>query len=361
MRVFWFLAVAAGLQSEPLRWRELPPPLRALVAPAGLTESAFPGWLVTRNAVSQERLASGTAEHVAYFLLQSVALVDEPPLDPAREARRYLDSLPAAERTAFLAGSPSSAPFAGPVRRRLDAFWNRPPATERHRLLAEMAKGMGWPPEKILLTAFRFLIQLSTNDESYQSRGLSADPFPPSMRAVERGLAWLRANRAGPIRSVFLAGPGAELGSRFGIDDSQPVLSPQPGALLALLPQRPATFDCADIRPEVVATLARGPCRASTLNLVSERITGGPYDLAVATNILLYLDDVELALALANFAQALPPGGCLLHNDSRFAARLFGEAAGIPAAYFQAVQLGTRGGREQVDRIVVHCKPSRKP
>ena len=83
--------------------------------------------------------------------------------------------------------------------------------------------------------------------------------------------------------------------------------------------------------------------------------------MEVATNILLYLDDVELALALANFAQALRPGGCLLHNDSRFAARLFGEAAGIPVTYFQAVQLGTRGGREQVDRIVVHCKPSRKP
>jgi hypothetical protein len=181
------------------------------------------------------------------------------------------------------------------------------------------------------------------------------------MRVVEQGLAWLRAHEAPSIRNVLLLGPGAELGSRFGVVDSQPVASPQPGALLALLTPRPQRFDCADIRAEVVATLEKGPCRASKLDVVSTRISGGPYDLAIATNVLVYLDDLEFAVALMNISLALRPGGCLLHNDSRFAARPFGEAAGIPVVHFQAVRLGARGTREQMDRIVVHCKPQPKP
>ena len=59
-------------------------------------------------------------------------------------------------------------------------------------------------------------------------------------------------------------------------------------------------------------------------------------------------------------ADALRPGGCLLHNDPRFAARLFGEAAGMPVVHFEAVALGRRGGREQMDRVVVHCRPAIK-
>jgi SAM-dependent methyltransferase len=92
-----------------------------------------------------------------------------------------------------------------------------------------------------------------------------------------------------------------------------------------------------------------------------DQLPAGRYDLAVATNLLVYLNDQELALALGNLAQALRPGGCLLHNDPRFAARLFGEAAGIPVVHFESVRLGTRAGREQLDRVVVHCKAMAKP
>lgn len=364
MRVFWFVVVLAALQAEPLQWNELPASTRALIAQAGITESAFPLWLSKHNKASESRLAEGAAEHIAYFLLQSAALTDEPPLDPGKEARRYLDSLPASQRAAFLAGSEPATAIGEPVRQRMDAFWKLSPSSERHRVLAGMAKGLGWPPEKVMLTAFRFLMRRSSEDDAdalYQSRGLSADPYPPSMHSVERGLQWLRANRPGRAESVLLAGPGAELGSRFGVDDSKPILSSQPSALVALLARRPANFRCIDIRPEVVASLQNGPCQASRLDLAAEQIPGGPYDLAVATNVLVYLDDIELALALANFAKALRSGGCLLHNDSRFAARLFGDAAGIPAVHFETVRLGTRGAREQFDRSVVHCKPEKLP
>jgi len=158
-----------------------------------------------------------------------------------------------------------------------------------------------------------------------------------------------------------LAGPGAELGSRFGVEDGKPVRSPQPEALLALLGERPAVYDCVDIRAEVAATLAGGPCRASTLDVAAERLEADRYELAVATNLLVYLDEVELAVAFANFGRALRAGGCLLHNDGRFAVRVYGEMAGMPVVHFEAIRLGVGRGREQVDRIVVHCKQTTGP
>ena len=331
-----------------------------MLAQAGLIESEFSGWLARHNSETKNRLATGAAEHIAYFVLQSRQLTSDPPLDPAHQARQLLNSLNAADRSSFLSGVPPSVPIPEPVRRRMDSFWNIKPASERHRILRDMASRLEWPPEKILFTAFRFLMQRSGTDEPdnlYQRRGLSADPFPPSMLAVERGLEWLQLNRPTARPSVLLAGPGAELGSRFGIDDSLPVTSPQPAKLLSLLPNRPTTFDCIDIRQEVVDSLRQGPCRASGLDIVSERIAGETYDLAIATNLLVYLDDLELAVALANLSVALKPGGCLLHNDSRFAARPFGQAAGLPVIHFQSVSIGIRQGRQQLDRIVVHCKP----
>jgi hypothetical protein len=364
VRLICFLAISVGLKAEPLRWIELTPPMRALLRQAGMAETDYPAWQDRHNAITRERLAAGAAEHISYYLFQSSELIGDPPLDPANEARGYLNSLPAAERQRFLSGANSVTPIRDSVRRRIDAFWNKNPASERHRVLREMAKRLDWTPERVIFTAFRFLMRRSIDEDPndlYQARGLSADPFPPSMRAVDRGLAWLRSNRSESRENIFLAGPGAELGSRFGVDDALPVISPQPKALLALLPKNPAVFDCADIRPEVVATLKNGPCRAFQLDLVTEKIQGGPYDLAVATNILVYLDDVELAVALSNLSLALRPGGCLLHNDSRFAARPFGAAAGIPVVHFESIPIGTRQGREQMDRIVVHCKTTNTP
>ena len=364
MRVICVLAIVAGLQAEPLRWMELTPPMRALLTQAGLAESEYSAWQTRHNDETQKRLAAGAAEHIAYFLLQTRELASDPPLDPAKEAREYLNSLPGIDRPRFLAGASPVTAMREPVRRRMDAFWMKDPSTERHRVLRDMSKRLDWTPERIILTAFRFLIQRSGNedpDELYQARGLSTDPFPPSMRAVDRGLAWLRSNRPALRESVFLVAPGAELGSRFGVDDAQPVLSPQPGSLLSLLPKKPVTYDCVDIRPEVVATLTAAPCQPSRLDLVSEKIQGGPYDLAVATNIFVYMNDLELAVALTNLSLAMKPGGCLLHNDSRFAARPFGEAAGMPVVHFESVPLGSRRGREQMDRIVVHCKTAETP
>jgi hypothetical protein len=356
VKALWFLVAGASLFSAPLTWSHLPGPLQSILAMEGLSAETHPAWLASYSDRARQRLADGAAEHVTYFLLQT-RLLPGPPLNPTAQARAFLQSLPLAERKAFLSGQFSAHPLPPAVQTRIDAFRQTFPQTPRHRLLVQLAAPS--PLESQVQNTFRFLLQLANGRDAndlYQRRGLSADPYRPSLTAVSRGLEWLRKHRPLPVKRVLLAGPGAELGSRFGLDDAAPVRSPQPAALLSLLRSKPDTFDCVDIRPEVTATLAAGPCKSSTLDLVSTLLPANRYDLIVATNLFVYLSDVELAHALTNIAQSLRPRGCLIHNDERFAARLFSEAAGIPNLHFESVPLPAPQGRPQLDRVAIHCK-----
>ncbi len=95
----------------------------------------------------------------------------------------------------------------------------------------------------------------------------------------------------------------------------------------------------------------------ASLNIVTERLEGERYDLVVATNIFPYLDDVSLAMALANIAAMLAPGGVLLHNESR---PLLGELTtelGLPVAYTRTAIIATvRGAPPLYDSVFVHRK-----
>jgi hypothetical protein len=67
------------------------------------------------------------------------------------------------------------------------------------------------------------------------------------------------------------------------------------------------------IRPEVVLA-----CNAVDLNVVAQRMELAPserFDLVVATNIFLYYDGFQQALALQNVAAMMKSGGVLLSND----------------------------------------------
>jgi hypothetical protein len=77
----------------------------------------------------------------------------------------------------------------------------------------------------------------------------------------------------------------------------------------------PAGVDVRTIRvaPDVVRSL-----RVLDLNVVVERPDAPPaepFDLVIATNVLVYYDVLEQSLALANIAAMLRPGGMLLSND----------------------------------------------
>ena len=70
--------------------------------------------------------------------------------------------------------------------------------------------------------------------------------------------------------------------------------------------------------------------RAVPLDIVTERLDAAPFDLAIATNILPYFDDVQLAMALTNLAAMLAPGGVLLHNEGRPVLQELAPALGLP-------------------------------
>lgn len=78
------------------------------------------------------------------------------------------------------------------------------------------------------------------------------------------------------------------------------------------------------IDPSMARTL-----NAETLDVVTERLDAPPFDLAIATNILPYFDDVELMLAVSNIAAMLGPSGVLLHNEMRPSMQAIATAAGL--------------------------------
>ena len=73
------------------------------------------------------------------------------------------------------------------------------------------------------------------------------------------------------------------------------------------------------IRPPIVKLL-----QPYDLDIVIQRLEGPRFDLIVATNILVYYSQFEQALALANIAAMLRPGGILLTNNA------LPEVAGLP-------------------------------
>jgi SAM-dependent methyltransferase len=94
-----------------------------------------------------------------------------------------------------------------------------------------------------------------------------------------------------------------QVGARIG-DDVAP-LAPPPGANVQMRAVR--------VRPGVVLSIS-----PRDLNIVLERVAPlkdeDRFDLIVATNILLYYDAFEQALALANVSAMLRPGGVFLTN-----------------------------------------------
>jgi hypothetical protein len=91
-----------------------------------------------------------------------------------------------------------------------------------------------------------------------------------------------------------------QLGDRIGV--SVPALAPPRGA-------EGVQVRAVSIRPAIVTAI-----QPRDVNIVLERTDDAPFDLIVATNILVYYDSFEQALALTNIARMLRPGGFFLTN-----------------------------------------------
>jgi SAM-dependent methyltransferase len=94
----------------------------------------------------------------------------------------------------------------------------------------------------------------------------------------------------------------------FGSEIGKPVAPIQPPPALKDLETR-----AVEIRPEVIRL-----CKPVDLNIVFEQFDPSAtkrFDLIIATNVFLYYDTLEQALALQNISTLLKPGGFFLTND----------------------------------------------
>ncbi len=107
---------------------------------------------------------------------------------------------------------------------------------------------------------------------------------------------------------------------------------------------------------EVSAALAR-VLRADPLDIVTERLTSAPFDLVIATNILPYFDDRQLALAASNISAMLAPGGVFLHNEARPILGDLTAALGLPFEQSRRTVIATiPGGAPLGDSVFLHVK-----
>ena len=314
----------AGVSPHLLTWSQLPASARAIAPDLGLTRETWTQWQTSQRASIEQRIAEGTAEHLTYYVLQSRSFTADAPLDPTRLALK--DSMPDS------------------AERRLRAFRAATPNTQRHRLLARIHDPAAWPLERCYRHTMAFLrakeLERQPLEALYHHRGLSSDTSPANLHELDSALK-------APAR-ILLAGPGLDFTRREKFTDDLPLVSHQLRRLRERFPQ--ALIETVDVRPEVI--LAAG---ASRVDITTE-VPPGAFDLIIATNLLLYFENRETLTAMACLAQALAPGGRLLHNDQRFAAKVFGEALGLTMERFEPLQFAPRKGIEQWDRVVIHRK-----
>jgi SAM-dependent methyltransferase len=115
-------------------------------------------------------------------------------------------------------------------------------------------------------------------------------------------------------------------------------------------------------RVDVRSVLVRPSFVLSTtplaLNVILQRLEplppGEPFDLILATNILIYYDIFEQSLAVTNIAKMLRPGGVFLSNDRFF------ELPGVPVRSMGHVDvnyMAVPGVGETGDRVVWYQRP----
>jgi SAM-dependent methyltransferase len=121
------------------------------------------------------------------------------------------------------------------------------------------------------------------------------------------------------------------------------------------LPARLARSQSFLRRAVQVSPAAARALRAEPLDVVTERLDERAFDLVIATNILPYFDDVELALALTNVAAMLRPGGVFLHNEPRPVIGELSTALGMPFVQSRYATIAIVAGAQPLsDSVWLH-------
>jgi hypothetical protein len=105
-----------------------------------------------------------------------------------------------------------------------------------------------------------------------------------------------------------------------------------------------------------VSPRAARALQAASLDIVTERLAGERFDLIIATNVLPYFDDPQLALALSNIAGMLLPGGTFLHNEQRPVLGELADALDLPLLQSRHAVIATVAGAKAplYDSVFLH-------
>jgi SAM-dependent methyltransferase len=132
------------------------------------------------------------------------------------------------------------------------------------------------------------------------------------------------------------------------------------GGSLSELPPGRARSLPGGVRGKAVSVSAQRAraLQAVPLDIVTERLAGERFDLVVATNILPYFDDPQLALALANIAAMLRPGGAFVHNEQRPILGELTAALGMPLQQSRHAVIATVTGAKAplYDSVFIHVR-----
>ncbi len=97
---------------------------------------------------------------------------------------------------------------------------------------------------------------------------------------------------------------------------------------------------------------------ARRVDISHERLALESFDLIIATNVFLYMDDIPLTLALTSLASTLAPGGVLIHNETRALVADVTAEQNLPVAHARTAQIASvRGAAAPLyDSVFVHVK-----
>lgn len=386
-----FLALLCGTQGQPatqtIQYSDLTPAVQRLLQSVEVNASKFPDYIAGLERSTAERQREGENDHLIFYILQSKEFTTSARLEPAVSAKQYVESgsIPKTARTRMAQFAASTA------------------ATERLSYFKSLLPGKN-PLEYLQVEYERAMKSLYAKEFArqphyYQSRGHSTDTQVTANYALWTALSVLRASQPGlKFQHVLIVGPGLEIAPRTGLVDRYPPQSNQPYAVAQIL--RDLNFsevpeiECVDINDRVVRFIrnfAHAPATrlnfqvppgdrefenwaqalapklasvprkvaeavsADKVNIITQRLNA-KYDLAIATNVLLYFDDVELLLAMANIESMLRPGGYFIHNELRGAMDRDAEAVGLAPVHARTVKIGEGTKSPLYDAFAIYRK-----
>jgi hypothetical protein len=151
--------------------------------------------------------------------------------------------------------------------------------------------GLAEQPDAVEVTTFDISARVNDHEHALRDRAKSGDPYVLHL-PLDIGSPWR------PDLVKYWKSMGDRIGAEIAV------------------PKPPASGKQLDLRGIRVHPPIASRITAVDFNAVTERWTGLPFDIVVATNVLVYYDTLDQALAFASIEAMLRPGGFFLTNNA---------------------------------------------